>query len=155
MNGRWDNFYNNRVYTSNNAQKDASFWYLDQYIPQNSSKYVTKITNHIAIINSRNVHLKGISALPNGMSYKDTKLSAARDVVLPVVNYKNIEVVQGNKVLPHEDRNGLIFLKRTQNGPLKIQYIPSLLDRLAMVVSIVTWGSFLLVGIYGFIKKAG
>lgn len=154
MNGRWDNFYNKRVYTSNNAQKDASFWYLDQYIPQNSSKYLTKITNHIAMINSKNVQLKEISALPNGISYKDAKLNEARNVVLPVVNYKNIEVIQGNKVLPHKDRNGLIFLKRTQNGPLKIQYIPSLLDRFAMIVSIVTWVSFLLLGINEFIKKA-
>ena len=74
------------------------------------------------------------------LEYKDKILEKKQQVVLPISNYKNLHVYQGNKELAHqESATGMIMIKDTRAGAITVKYEKSLIDKMSVTVSVITW----------------
>lgn len=133
-----DNFIDVRVYT---GDKDKShYWYLDQYNTKKAVENFDDIFYHQATVDGKKYSLQKIVAIPDGLKYKDKILEKKQQVVLPISNYKNLHVYQGNKELAHqESTTGMIMIKDTHAGAITVKYEKSLIDKMSVTVSVITW----------------
>ena len=131
----------NKVSTGSMKEyKGASAWYLDQYTPKKSMNYFKDIQNHIALVNGKKERLRNISSQPNAQIYHIKDLKAGDNVNLPIALYKNMHVYQNGKDLSlvRNERNTIAF-KTISNGSVVVKYIPSLIDKLGIILSFLTW----------------
>ncbi len=133
-----ENFINGKIYSSDS--KDMTYWWLDQYTPQMDKKSFDNIIDNNAIVNGKNIKLDKFKAIPNGIIIYDKDIRNKGRVVLPVASYRNIHIYQNKQnILTSNKKNSLLTVNNVINYPLIIKYVPSLLDNISMVVSIVTW----------------
>lgn len=132
-----ENFNDTKLYTD---PKNKAYWWLDQYTPVMSKQHFNDIYTHKAMINTHKYQLNQIKAIPNGLIYKDNKLGNHENVTLPIAYYKNIQIYQkGKKYDFIRNKDNLINLPKTSQGPIKVIYNPSVGDKISQIISIVTW----------------
>ena len=149
----WGTYQHNRKYDGNSLKNDGWYWYLDQYTPTNAKKNMNMIFKHVAKVDGKRSKLANLKAIPNGMIYHDKILQNKRNITLPVVNYRNLEVFQHGKVIAHDDNHGLIHLKKTSKGSITVKHVPSLLDKGSMAISIITWCGLIMFAGYYLLKR--
>lgn len=147
----------NKPYISNNQKYNGYYaWHIDQYTPKQTIPYFNQINNHIAIINGEKVKLKldKISVKPNEQIYTNKNIKAGASVDLPVALYKNLHVYQNGKdlALIKSKRNTIAF-KAISNGSVVVKYVPSLIDKLGTLLSIMTWLIAIIYTIYAKFRK--
>ena len=133
-----NSFHNGKEYVGNSTKNDNWYYYLDQYQPGAVKSSFKVIFHHQARIGGTRVTLKKITPIANGMVYRDTRLQNKRDVTLPVASYKNLQVFQNGKQLATSSVRGLIHVQQTGRGTIVVRYVPSIGDRVAMIVSLLT-----------------
>lgn len=74
---------------------------------------------------------------------------------MPISNYKNLHVYQGKKELTHqESKTGMVMIKDTRTGAVTVKYEKSLIDKLSVIVSMITWlGTLVIIILKKFSKK--
>src|SRR5699024_8283665 len=115
------------------------YYHLKDYVPISLGKGVDNLEGRQAIINGKHVKLKKITAIPDGMKYRDQNLQNATKVILPAVAYANLVAYQQGTQLPIRNEGGQVALKNTKRGSILLKYQPSLLDKASMAISLVTW----------------
>lgn len=141
-----DNYHDGKIYNSNKVE--SAYWSLDQYISKSSKDNVSRIFYHQAIVNRDLITIKNIDSIPNGLILYSQKLNDKSNVVLPVSSYKNVEVIQNNTNLKISDYKGRIMVHNTKRGPLKVIYVPSQFDKLAVIIFMFGWVATLIVMSY-------
>lgn len=111
----------------------------DDYTPQ---KIVPKdwllINDHAAMVNGHQLKIHKIIDRPNGFIYIDDRFREAQ-VTLPAMMYKNVQLWSGGHQLKVNAR-GMVHIKGTKSNIIEYRYVPSIMDKLAEVVSVGTWG---------------
>ncbi len=132
-----ENYSDGKLYTN---PKVKEYWWLDQYTPTMSKKDFNNIYNHRAMIGNHRRTITHISAIPNGLVYRDYQLRNKKNVTLPVAYYKNMQVYQSGKINRSiRNKGNLVNLRKTTKGTISVVYVPSTLDRVSQIVSILTW----------------
>lgn len=141
------------VYRYDN-QKLTGPLFLDQYSPKAGQKVLGDNINHIGIID-QNMHAYfNVSAKANSLILKNNNMLKAKIVVLPIFNYKNIKVYNSKNEIKHTtDQYSRILVHNPNSKELKVKYIPSALDFLSIMISIITWITCCLIYILRKIKK--
>ncbi len=148
-----DNFIDVKVYTGDKDK--VYYWYLDQYNTKKAVENFDDIFYHQATIDGKKYSLQKIEAIPDGLKYKDKVLEKKQQVILPISNYKNLHVYQGKKELTHqESKTGMVMIKDTRTGAVTVKYEKSLIDKLSVIVSMITWlGTLVIIILKKFSKK--
>ncbi|MFR0584495.1 hypothetical protein ACLUX0_09325 [Limosilactobacillus mucosae] len=135
----WD-IPNKPYVTDSQKYKGYSAWYLDQYTPKKTLPYFKQLKNHVAIIDGKKVKLKHIAVKPNAQVYVNKKIKAGASVDLPVALYKNLHVYQsGKEVKLINSKRNMVAFKAISNGSVIVKYVPSLIDKLGTLLSLLTW----------------
>lgn len=115
-------------------------WYLDQYTPKKSMPSYKEIENHLAIIDGKKEKIASIYSKPNELIYKGLKIKAGEKVELPIAIYKNLHVYQASKELKliNSKRNTVAF-RTNSNKSVVVKYVPSIIDRLGILLTSMTW----------------
>lgn len=71
-------------------------------------------------------------------------------VELPFYNIKNIQVIiAGKRQAVGTDNNGHVTFKPNRDtNRVEVKYIPSILDRLGELITVITWGSLIIVPLF-------
>lgn len=135
------NSITNRVYTGSMKEYKAdSAWYLDQYTPKKTMRYFKNLKNHIALINGRKEEINKVNSQPNEQIYNIKSLKSGDNIDLPIALYKNLHVYQNGKEIKllTSKRNTVAF-KAVDGGRIVVKYVPSLIDKLGVLLSFATW----------------
>lgn len=151
MTGRNDNFTVEKRYQSSDYNED--YYHLKDYVPVSLGKGVDNLEGRQAIINGKHVKLKKITAVPDGMKYREQNLQNATKIILPAVAYANLVAYQQGTQLPISNEDGQVALKNTKRGSILLKYEPSLLDKASMAISLVTWLVLFLFGVRTLLVK--
>lgn len=123
----------------NDSDNRSSMW-IDQYMPKSSQKYVDDIYNHVGYLNS-----EAVTFMPKSEK-QSTSFSIKTDedqskVDLPVVRYKNTTIfVNGKKVKVTSSHRGTVQLLIAKGvNKISIEYEASLIIKLGVLISIITW----------------
>lgn len=145
----------NRVYTGSMKEyKVDSAWYLDQYTPKKSMRYFKDLKNHIALINGRKKKIHKITSQPNEQIYNIRNLKSGDYIDLPIALYKNLHVYQnGKEIKLMTGKRNTITFKAVSSGKIVVKYVPSLIDKLGVLLSFVTWLVALIYVAYVYFKK--
>ena len=128
-------------------------WYLDQYTPKKSMPSYKEIENHLAIIDGKKEKITSIYSKPNELIYKNLKIKAGEKVDLPISIYKNLHVYQAGKELKliNSKRNTVAF-RTNSNKSVVVKYVPSIIDRLGILLTSMAWIISLAAVIYKRVK---
>lgn len=133
-----DEYINNKLYVDGANKK--YIWYLDQYNTKKVINNIEDIYLKKARVNGEMKELKIIDSKPNEVVFKDKFLQNNKRVVLPISEYKNLHAFQNDKELEiEESKDGFLEIINSRSGNISIKYIPSVLSRIATMVSIITW----------------
>lgn len=133
--------------------RNGTAWYLDQYTPKKSMPFYKEIEHHLAIIDGKKEKIISIDSKPNELIYSSLKVKAGEKIDLPVSIYKNLHVYQTGKELSliNSKRNTVTF-RANSNKNVVVKYVPSIIDRLGILLTSMTWIIFLAVVIYKRVK---
>ena len=133
--------------------RNGTAWYLDQYTPKKSMPFYKEIEHHLAIIDGKKEKIISIDSKPNELIYSSLKVKAGEKIDLPVSIYKNLHVYQAGKELSliNSKRNTVTF-RANSNKNVVVKYVPSIIDRLGILLTSMTWIIFLAVVIYKRVK---
>ena len=149
----WD-IPNKPYVTDSQKYKGYSAWYLDQYTPKKALPYFKQLNNHVAIIDGKKVKLKHITVKPNAQVYVNKKIKAGASVDLPVALYKNLHVYQnGKEVKLINSKRNMVAFKAISNGSVIVKYVPSLIDKLGTLLSLLTWLMSIIYVVYARFRK--
>ena len=149
----WD-IPNKPYVTDSQKYKGYSAWYLDQYTPKKTLPYFKQLNNHVAIIDGKKVKLKHIAVKPNAQVYVNKKIKAGASVDLPVALYKNLHVYQnGKEVKLINSKRNMVAFKAISNGSVIVKYVPSLIDKLGTMLSLLTWLMAIIYVVYARFRK--
>lgn len=133
-----DEYINNKLYVDGANKK--YLWYLDQYNTKKVINNIEDIYLKKARVNGEMKVLKIIDSKPNEVVFKDKFLQNNKRVVLPISEYKNLHAVQNGKELKtNESKDGFLEITNIRSGNISIKYKPSILSKIATVISIITW----------------
>lgn len=131
-----------RQYAGGSYVADGS-WHLTDYAPFDTTTSEWKhIYSHTATVGGHQFTIKNIVAKPDGLVYYDNRLKGSQ-VTLPVMMYKNVQLLQGSHQLKVNAR-GMVHLENTSSQPIEYKYVPSVADNVSRMVSIVTWCGIIL-----------
>ena len=108
----------------------------------------------MAIIDGKKVKLKHITVKPNAQVYVNKKIKAGASVDLPVALYKNLHVYQnGKEVKLINSKRNMVAFKAISNGSVIVKYVPSLIDKLGTLLSLLTWLMSIIYVVYARFRK--
>lgn len=139
-------------YTDSGKKVEPALYHLGDYAPMDGTKKLSGIISKSASINGEKFTLKKVIANPNEIKFSNSKFKSARNITLPIFAYRNFKVYNNNdQELSYKvDSYRRIVVRETNNSDLiKVRYKLSNLDRISIVISILTW----IVGIAFFIKN--
>ena len=115
--------------------------------------FYKEIEHHLAIIDGKKEKIISIDSKPNELIYSSLKVKAGEKIDLPVSIYKNLHVYQAGKELSliNSKRNTVTF-RANSNKNVVVKYVPSIIDRLGILLTSMTWIIFLAVVIYKRVK---
>lgn len=149
----WD-IPNKPYLTSNQKYNGYYAWHLDQYTPMKTMPFFKQLSSHVAIIDGKKVKLKHIAVKPNAQVYVNKKIKAGASVDLPVALYKNLHVYQsGKEVKLINSKRNMVAFKAISNGSVIVKYVPSLIDKLGTMLSLLTWLMAIIYVVYARFRK--
>ncbi|WP_057743240.1 hypothetical protein [Liquorilactobacillus capillatus] len=142
---------NTHIYTPDTTTKlaEEQNLYLDQYTPAKGLPSLNDVKNHIAIINGKKVQIKKIFSAPNTLTFNDSIIKRASSIDLPIFYYKNLQVYRnGKQIVAKKSTRGTVKVISAVKGPVTVKYIFSKLDKLGIIISLLTWGTLIVYGIF-------
>ncbi|MBB1070161.1 YfhO family protein [Limosilactobacillus sp. RRLNB_1_1] len=139
-------------YTDSGKKVEPALYHLGDYAPMDGTKKLPGIISKSASINGKKFTLKKVIANPNEIEFSNSKFKSARNITLPIFTYRNLKIYNNNdQELSYKvDSYRRIVVRETNNSDLiKVRYKLSNLDRISILISILTW----IVGIAFFIKN--
>lgn len=139
------------IFSEVSKEQKAGMFHLENYTPQRGQQVARKLCDHNVYINGVS-HKAKVKAGSNQLAFTSNELINGTNIVLPVMNYKHLEVTDasGNRVNFVTDRYNRIKVTRAvRTTTLKVRYRFSSIDYLAVATSILTW----LIAIVGWIYK--
>ena len=139
------------IFSGVSKEQKAGMFHLENYTPQRGQQVARKLCDHNVYINGVS-HKAKVKAGSNQLAFTSNELINGTNIVLPVMNYKHLEVTDasGNRVNFVTDRYNRIKVTRAvRTTTLKVRYRFSSIDYLAVATSILTW----LIAIVGWIYK--
>lgn len=128
--------YKNTLFT------DYFGFHFDNYTPADAMRSLSFITCHQMKIDGETVQIPEdeVISKPNGMEYR-VNLKKGTKVELPIIYYLNLHAFQANKKLKlSKGSNGDVsVVTKETNKPIYIEFIPSFLDCVGIIISISTW----------------
>lgn len=124
---------------------------LDNYIPTRGLSTLNDVSNdHLGKINNHNYYFKNYVSSPNLITYRGLMIKKDDKVELPFYNIKNIQVIiAGKRQAVGTDNNGHVTFKPDRDtNRVEVKYIPSILDRLGELITVITWGSLIIVPLF-------
>lgn len=126
-----DNMKSNRYGTLN----------LDNYTPTAGQSDLTNVSErHLGMLNGRSHVFNNYMAEPNALMYK-LNIKKKDKIVLPFYTMKNLEVtIDGKKQsIFHTKQMLLKFTSNTNGNSIKVEFVPSIFDKLGAILSLISW----------------
>lgn len=125
-------------------------FHFENYTPLRGQRAVEDLYNHQAYVNGK---AKKVHVEPSGnqLTIKSNYFANSKDIVLPVMNYKNLEITDNNrkKVEFSTDNYDRLRVKPTgRTTTFNISYRPSLIDCLSVIISCLTWLTAIIIWTY-------
>lgn len=124
---------------------------LFDYFPQAAQPYLNDLSSNQAIINGKKHYLKGYGSA-NAINYTVQTNSRKNTIDLPCLNYGShaYRITNNQKAITASfSRRGTFLVRtKTKKNHLRIAYVPTTTDRLAVWISAISWLVFILVIIY-------
>lgn len=138
--------YNNKgdfIFNPSQMKNNAGLYHLDDYASKNGGVIVEQLYKHTSYINGSPYKLK-IRSKDNRLTYKFHEFKGNKEIVLPQLLYKNLEVTDsyGKKLPVSTDKYNRLKIRTNQNtngSEINVRYVMSNIDRIAILLSIGTW----------------
>ncbi|WP_304134410.1 hypothetical protein [Limosilactobacillus coleohominis] len=147
---RCDKYDNNGYHIAKNMINNRLklYYFTDQYSPKAGLEQLTNIQNHIGLVNDKKILLKPKSNHVNQITFTSDKIKIKNSIIVfPMFNYRNIIVTNANaKQIPikFDKYHRIKILNRDGLNSFTIKYRLSTIDKISIIISLLTWLSSLL-----------
>lgn len=144
-----------KIWHYTQANRKNGVWgsmYIEQYTPKRGQKYLKDILKHKAYLDGHVVNLnnKQVISHPNSIEYIITNSRHMRKIDLPMFSYRNIQAfdAHGQHLQSNVSSRGTIEVELPAHvSRVILRFVPSIIDILSIIVSMLTWILLLLCGI--------
>lgn len=122
--------------------------YLANYVPARAQNSIVKCQHHEAIVNGQKVTVRVVSTR-NGMILINKEFRNAKNIVLPMIMYKNERAFMAStRVELLSTKGGQLFIKQAHDSnEIYIYYHRTTLDYIGYIVTLFSW-CFLIVSFF-------
>lgn len=125
-------------------------FHFENYTPLKGQRVIGDLYNHKAYVDGK-VKKVLVETSGNYLTIKSARFVNGKDIVLPVMKYKNLVITDNNgkNVKFGTDKYNRLRVKQTGGtDTFKIGYCPSLIDYLAIIISCLTWFTAIVIWTY-------
>lgn len=138
------------IFSETDQAHRIGLFHFENYTPLKGQRAVEDLYSHKAYVNGKvtKVH---VETSGNQLTIKSNQFARSSNVVLPIMNYKNLEITDSNgeKVKFSTDNYNRLKIKRAGRvNTFKIRYRLSVIDYLSIITSCLTWLIALIIWTY-------